>query len=98
MQDQEKPGKRAPARDRVTIYYDVLCSIVRQEETEGRVRITWVQNQVNLASDRLREHLREMQQHGLLAYGETLVSTKKGREFIAEYENVHDVLKRFALT
>jgi predicted transcriptional regulator len=98
MQDQGKPGKRAPARDRITIYYDILRSIVKQEETEGRVRITWVQNQVNLASDRLREHLREMQQLELLGHGERLASTKKGREFIAEYENVHDVLKRFALT
>jgi predicted transcriptional regulator len=97
MQDQ-KSGKRAPARDRVAIYYDILRSIVKQEETEGRVRITWVQNQVNLASDRLREHIREMQKLQLLAYGETLVSTKKGREFIAEYESVNDVLKRFALT
>jgi predicted transcriptional regulator len=97
MQDQ-KSRKRAPARDRVAIYYDILRSIVKQEETEGRVRITWVQNQVNLASDRLREHIREMQKLQLLAYGGALVSTKKGREFIAEYESVNDVLKRFALT
>ncbi len=83
-------------RERSRIYYDILCSIIEQE-SETRAKITRVQNDVNLPSDRLRTHLREMGSLGLVEYGESLTSTEKGRAFVDEFRRVVEVLHQFGL-
>jgi predicted transcriptional regulator len=83
-------------RERSKIYYDILCSIIEQE-SETRAKITRVQNDVNLPSDRLRTHLREMSSLGLVDYGEALVSTEKGRVFVDEFKKVVEILRQFGL-
>jgi predicted transcriptional regulator len=88
--------KKARRRERARIYYDILCSIKKQE-FNGKAKITKVQNDVNLPSDRLRLHLVEMRRLGLVVYGETLASTEKGRRFLSEYEKVVEVLREFGL-
>jgi predicted transcriptional regulator len=67
------------------------------QESNGVVRITRVQNEVNLPSDRLRAHLEDMKTLELIEYGDRLVSTEKGRAFVSEYQKVADVLKKFGL-
>ena len=91
----EKIGKLR-RRERAKIFYDILCSIIEQE-SETRAKITRVQNDVNLPSDRLRMHLREMNLLGLVDYGESLASTEKGRAFVAEFRRVVEVLQQFGL-
>jgi predicted transcriptional regulator len=88
--------KRARRRERARIYYDILCSI-KEQEVKGGAKITKVQNDVNLPSDRLRLHLREMNRLGLVVYGEALTSTEKGQRFLSEYEKVVEVLREFGL-
>jgi predicted transcriptional regulator len=83
-------------RERTKIFYDILCSIIEQE-SETRAKITRVQNDVNLPSDRLRAHLREMNTLGLVDYGEFLASTEKGRTFVAEFKKVAEILQQFGL-
>jgi predicted transcriptional regulator len=83
-------------RERSKIYYDILCSIIEQE-LETRAKITRVQNDVNLPSDRLRTHLREMSSLGLVNYGEALASTDKGRVFVDEFKKVVEILRQFGL-
>jgi predicted transcriptional regulator len=83
-------------RERTKIYYDILCSIIGQE-FETRAKITRVQNDVNLPSDRLRTHLREMSSLGLVDYGEFLASTEKGRVFVDEFKKVVEILRQFGL-
>jgi predicted transcriptional regulator len=61
------------------------------------VRITRVQNEVNLPSDRLRAHLEDMKTLELIEYGDHLASTEKGRTFVSEYQKVADILKKFGL-
>lgn len=78
------------------IFYDILRSIVSQEK-KGFVRITRVQNETNLPSDRLRAHMRRMARLRLIKYGSPIRSTAKGREFLSEYKRVLEVLKRFGL-
>lgn len=92
---QEELGKLR-RRERTKIFYDILCSIIEQE-SETSAKITRVQNDVNLPSDRLRAHLREMNALGLVDYGESLASTEKGREFVAEFKKVVEVLQQFGL-
>lgn len=88
--------RKVHRRERAKIFYDILCSITKQESS-GVAKITRVQNDVNLPSDRLRLHLREMNSLGLVGYGEKLVSTEKGRTFMLEYEKVVKILRQFGL-
>ena len=90
-------SKRPRPRDRTKIFYDILCSIVKQEKTAGVAGITRVQNEVNLPSDRFRVHLEDMKTLDLIEHGEGLTSTEKGRSFVSEYEKVAEVLRRFGL-
>jgi predicted transcriptional regulator len=83
-------------RNRERIYYDILCSIINQEK-EGYTGITRVQNEVNLPSDRLRRHLREMEELRFLKHTSALSSTAKGRAFVSQYKRVLGVLKQFGL-
>jgi predicted transcriptional regulator len=83
-------------RERAKIYYDILCSIIEQESMT-RAKITRVQNDVNLPSDRLRTHLREMSSLGLVEYGDSLASTQKGRVFVDEFKKVVEILRQFGL-
>ena len=89
--------KRPRPRYRPKIFYDILCSIVKQEGSGDIARITRVQNEVNLPSDRFRAHLEDMKALGLIEQGEGLTSTEKGRDFVSEYEKVAEVLRRFGL-
>ena len=91
-----KPELETQRRNRERIYYDILSSIINQEK-KGYTRITRVQNEVNLPSDRLRRHLREMQQLKLLNHNSALRSTPKGRAFVFRYKRILEVLKRFGL-
>jgi predicted transcriptional regulator len=88
--------KRLRRRERSKIFYDILSSITKQEEM-GSAKITRVQNDVNLPSDRLRIHLKEMDYLGLVKYGNTLASTEKGRAFYSEYGKVAEILRQFGL-
>jgi predicted transcriptional regulator len=92
-----KEPKRPRPRDRPKIFYDILCSIIKQEEPIGSAKITRVQNEVNLPSDRFRVYLAYMKTIGLLEVGRGLTSTKKGKSFVSEYKKVARILKRFSV-
>jgi len=92
-----KDTKRPRPRYRPKIFYDIVCSIIKQEASGGVARITRVQNEVNLPSDRLRAHLGDMEALRLIEHGEGLTSTEKGRSFVSEYERIAEVLRRFGL-
>ena len=95
LRDMEEARSRP--RNRTKIFYDILSSIIKQEQSASIARITRVQNEVNLPSDRFRTHLEDMKTLGLIEYGDGLASTEKGRSFVSEYEKVAEVLKRFGL-
>ena len=81
-----KDAKRLRPRYRPKIFYDILCLIVKQGASGGTAKITRVQNEVNLPSDRFRAHLEDMETLGLVEHGEGLTSTEKARNFVSEYE------------
>ncbi len=91
-----EPSGRTRKRDKARIFHDILTSIIKQEK-HGFARITRIQNEVNLPSDRLRIHLKEMSDLGLIQYGKALASTEKGRRFVAEYQKIVDTLQQFGL-
>jgi len=98
--ERQKIRRRATKvrkREKARIFYDILISIIEQESAEGVARITHIQNEVNLPSDRLRIHLREMSELGLIDYGKTLSTTKKGQQFLVEYRRILATLEQFGL-
>jgi predicted transcriptional regulator len=92
-----KRKKRVRKREKSRIFYDILTSIIGQETRDGAAGITHTQGEVNLPSDRLRIHVREMSELGLIDYDKTLASTQKGREFVVEYRRVIATLEHFGL-
>jgi predicted transcriptional regulator len=70
---------------------------MREERSSEVVRITRVQNRVNVPSDRFRRHLREMEKLGLVNFRNTLSITIKGREFVSEYRRFSEFMNRFGL-
>jgi predicted transcriptional regulator len=70
---------------------------MKQEKSIGTAKITRVQNEVNLPSDRFRVYLKDMNAIGLLEHRDGLASTKKGRSFVSEYKEVVRVLRRFGV-
>jgi len=92
----QEDAKKVRRRERARIFYDILRSMIEQETTDV-AKITRVQNTVNLPSDRLRLHLKEMDSLGLVEYGDGLASTEKGRAFVSEYKKVVSVLQQFGL-
>ena len=96
MAAERDEARMVHRRERSRIYYDILQSIINQESHDV-AKITRVQNDVNLPSDRLREHLKEMSLLGLVEYGETLASTGKGRAFATEYGRIVSILQQFGL-
>jgi len=95
--EEGKVPKRVRKREKAHIFYDILASIIGQETRDGVARITRIQKEVNLPSDRLRIHVREMSELGLIDYGKTLSSTKKGRQFLVEYRRIRTTLEHFGL-
>lgn len=94
MLPQPKGSRR---RERARIFYDILRAIINQQASVGTAKITKVQNEVNLPSDRFRAHLQDMEALALVEYRDVLLITAKGRDFVAEFEKVVETLKRFGL-
>lgn len=78
--------------------YDILRSILTQEESSinGHIRITRVQNECNLPSNRVRAYLEELRQFGLIE-SDSLTTTRKGRNFVRNYDSALRTLRRYGL-
>lgn len=83
-------------RDRVKIYGDLL-SILYAETNSDKIVLTKVQVQINVPFDRLKNYISELNQLGLIEDTVLLKLTEKGRQFLREYEEVLDFMKRMGL-
>jgi len=82
-------------RDRVQIYADLLRAVKARSTPEG-ARITPVQSDANLPSDRARQYLAELVQLGLLT-GPPYLVTPKGEAFLREHTRYRNFLRDFGL-
>ncbi|MCA1813965.1 MAG: winged helix-turn-helix domain-containing protein [Halobacteriales archaeon] len=83
------------ARDRVQIYADLLRAVKARGTADG-ARITPVQSDANLPSDRARQYIGELVQLGLLT-GPPYLVTPKGEAFLREYNRYRHFLRDFGL-
>ena len=89
--------RRLPRRDKLKIYGDLLTILYGEAKTE-KVVLTRVQLKTNVPFDRLKVYLTELTELGLIIEEPTLRLTEKGKQYIKEYQNVLDFMKRMGLT
>ena len=78
------------------IYGDLLS--ILESERKNKVVLTHLQIKLNVPFDRLKQYLKQLVELGLIEDEASPKLTKKGREFIHEYEKILDFMKRMGLT
>jgi predicted transcriptional regulator len=83
-------------RDKIIIYGDLL-SVLNEESKNERIVITRVQVKMNVSFDRLKKYIGNLRDLGLIEDETSLKLTEKGKEYLREYEQVLDFVKRMGL-
>lgn len=78
------------------IYGDLL-SILYTESKEGKIVLTRVQVQMKVPFDRLKSYISELADLGLILDDTSFKVTDKGKQYLAEYQNVLDFMKRMGI-
>ncbi|MGD6806511.1 MAG: winged helix-turn-helix domain-containing protein [Candidatus Bathyarchaeia archaeon] len=87
--------KKIARRDRLKIYGDLLG--ILYAEKDEKIVLTRVQVQMKVPFDRLKGYIAELSDLALIENEVSLKLTQKGKQFLAEYENVLDFMKRMGL-
>lgn len=88
--------KKIARRDRLKIYGDLL-SILYSEKKEEKIVLTRVQVQIKVPFDRLKNYISELTDLGLIQDETSLKLTDKGKQYLTEYGNVLDFMKRMGI-
>ena len=83
-------------RDKMKIYGDLLS--ILQSESSNEVVLTRLQLRLNVPFDRLKQYLTQLRELGLIEDENSPKLTKKGKQYIREYEKVLDFMKRMGIT
>jgi len=89
--------KKIPRRDKLKIYGDLL-SVLRSEGSSENIVLTHVQVRMNVPFDRLKNYITEIKELQLIEEGLSLKLTKKGKQYLREYEQIVDFMKRMGLS
>jgi len=87
--------KKIARRDKMKIYNDLLS--ILQSENNNEVVLTQLQLKLNVPFDRLKQYLIQLRELGLIEDETSPKLTKKGKQYIHEYQNVLDFMKRMGL-
>lgn len=88
--------KTIPRRDKLKIYGDLLSALYSDSSAE-KVVLTQVQVRIKVPFDRLKTYIAELVDLGLIKDEISLELTKKGTQYLREYERVLDFMKRMGL-
>jgi len=88
----DRMKKRIPRRDILKIYGDLL-SVLNEGKNE-KIVLTHVQLRMNVSFDRLKKYITELKELGLIEDEKTLKLTEKGKQYLKEYEQIIDFMKR----
>ena len=88
--------KTIPRRDKLKIYGDLLSALYSESGTE-KIVLTQVQLKIKVPFDRLKTYITELVNLGLIKDETSLELTKKGTQYLREYERVLDFMKRMGL-
>ena len=88
--------KKIARRDKMKIYGDLLA-ILHSEDNKEEIVLTRLQVKLNVPFDRLKQYLNEIRELGLIEDESPPKLTKKGKQYIREYQKVLDFMKRMGL-
>ena len=89
--------KKIQRRDRLKIYGDLL-SVLHSESNAEKIVLTQIQAKIRVPFDRLKTYIKELVNLGLVQDETSLLITKKGKQYLREYERVLDFMKRMGLS
>jgi len=89
--------KTIPRRDKLKIYGDLLSALYSEAHVE-KIVLTQVQVKIKVPYDRLKTYITELVNLGLVQDATSLKLTEKGTQYLREYENVLDFMKRMGLS
>ncbi len=78
------------------IYGDLLA-ILQSEKNKEEIVLTRLQRKLNVPFDRLKEYLAQLKELNLIEDETSPKLTKKGRQYVHDYERVLDFMKRMGL-
>jgi predicted transcriptional regulator len=84
-------------RDKLKIYGDLLSILDSESKTE-KIVLTKVQVQINVPFDRLKIYISDLKELGLVEDETSLKLSEKGKQYVREYEQVLDFMKRMGIT
>jgi len=88
--------KTIQRRDKLKIYGDLLAAL-RSESSAEKIVLTQVQVRIKVPFDRLKTYITELVDLGLIKDETSLELTKKGKQYLGEYDRVLDFIKRMGL-
>jgi len=88
--------KTIQRRDKLKIYGDLLSALYSESSAE-KIVLTQVQVKIKVPFDRLKTYITELVDLGLIENEISLELTKKGTQYLREYERVLDFMKRMGL-
>ncbi len=89
--------KRIQRRDKLKIYGDLL-STLHSEAGAEKIVLTQVQVRIKVPFDRLKTYITDLVDLGLVQDENSLELTKKGVQYLREYERVLDFMQRMGLS
>jgi len=88
--------KTIQRRDKLKIYGDLLAAL-RSESGAEKIVLTQVQVRIKVPFDRLKTYIAELVDLGLIRDETSLELTRKGKQYLGEYDRVLDFIKRMGL-
>jgi predicted transcriptional regulator len=88
--------KKIPRRDKMKIYGDLLL-ILDAEPPNEKIVITKVQSRINVPFIRLKKYIADLKELNLIEDETSLALTKKGKQYLEEYQTILDFMKRMGM-
>jgi predicted transcriptional regulator len=83
-------------RDKLRIYGDLLV-VLNIESKKEQIMLTKIQLKINVPFDRLKTYISDLKRLDLIDDESTLRLTEKGRQYLQEYEEILNFMKRMGL-
>jgi predicted transcriptional regulator len=88
--------KRIQRRDKLKIYGDLLA-ILNAEANNDKIVLSKVQLKIGVPFDRLKVYISDLKELGMIEEEGSIKLTKKGKQYLNEYEEVLDFMKRMGI-
>ncbi len=89
--------KKIQRRDRLKIYGDLL-TILSAEANNEKIVLSHIQVKIKVPFDRLKTYISELHELGLIEDETSLKLTKKGKQYVVEFQSVLAFMKRMGVT